>query len=249
MVDQPVTAQSPSSQISVELSSRNTGMAFQRTRLSAERTLMSVIRTALSLISFGFTITQFFVHLKTENLPAEFQRSTAAVRDQPRHFGCNDPRIRHLVSCGFYAGSAEGAAPDDRTGAHSRRKPVSGLGYLYRRSALAPGRAADDREHDIPHRAIRVNAVGPTDGRAIGVNTHGSLDPAMPFGGFKQSGWGREKGREVLELYTEVKSVGWRCERVPSIAASTRPACGQWSVEVGACHRAHMLPVLRKAER
>jgi phenylacetaldehyde dehydrogenase len=25
--------------------------------------------------------------------------------------------------------------------------------------------------------------------------------------GFKQSGWGREKGREVLELYTEVKSV------------------------------------------
>ncbi len=30
---------------------------------------------------------------------------------------------------------------------------------------------------------------------------------AMPFGGYKQSGWGREMGHEVLEAYTEVKSV------------------------------------------
>jgi len=36
---------------------------------------------------------------------------------------------------------------------------------------------------------------------------HGTLHPAMPFGGFKQSGWGREKGSEVLDLYTEVKAV------------------------------------------
>jgi phenylacetaldehyde dehydrogenase len=36
---------------------------------------------------------------------------------------------------------------------------------------------------------------------------HSSIDPALPFGGFKQSGWGREKGREVIDLYTEVKSV------------------------------------------
>ncbi len=42
---------------------------------------------------------------------------------------------------------------------------------------------------------------------SVGVNMHGTLDPAMPFGGYKQSGWGREKGREVLELYTETKAV------------------------------------------
>ena len=55
-----ITAQSQSDRISVELSSRRTGMSFQRTRLSADRTLMSVIRTSLSLISFGFTIFQIF---------------------------------------------------------------------------------------------------------------------------------------------------------------------------------------------
>ena len=39
------------------------------------------------------------------------------------------------------------------------------------------------------------------------VNCHGFVDPNMPFGGFKQSGFGREHGRVVLDLYTEVKSV------------------------------------------
>ena len=35
----------------------------------------------------------------------------------------------------------------------------------------------------------------------------GSLDNALPFGGYKQSGWGRENGREGVETYTEIKSV------------------------------------------
>ena len=60
----PVTAQSDIDRISVELSSRRTGMSFQRTRMSADRTLMSVIRTSLSLISFGFTIYQVFEKLR-----------------------------------------------------------------------------------------------------------------------------------------------------------------------------------------
>jgi phenylacetaldehyde dehydrogenase len=41
----------------------------------------------------------------------------------------------------------------------------------------------------------------------ICVNTHNYGDPAWPFGGFKQSGWGREMGKEVMEHYTETKSV------------------------------------------
>ena len=42
---------------------------------------------------------------------------------------------------------------------------------------------------------------------SIWVNCHSILDPALPFGGFKQSGLGREMGHEAIEHYTEVKSV------------------------------------------
>jgi len=38
-------------------------------------------------------------------------------------------------------------------------------------------------------------------------NCHAVIDPALPFGGFKQSGIGREQGREGIEAYTEIKTV------------------------------------------
>lgn len=41
----------------------------------------------------------------------------------------------------------------------------------------------------------------------VWVNCYNVFDAAMPFGGYKQSGWGREMGKEVLNLYTETKSV------------------------------------------
>ncbi len=41
----------------------------------------------------------------------------------------------------------------------------------------------------------------------IWVNAHGVPDPAVPFGGYKQSGWGREQGREAIDGFTELKSV------------------------------------------
>jgi phenylacetaldehyde dehydrogenase len=41
----------------------------------------------------------------------------------------------------------------------------------------------------------------------ICINTHNFGDPAWPFGGYKQSGWGREMGKEVMDHYTETKSV------------------------------------------
>jgi putative membrane protein len=74
-----ITSQSGSDRISVELSSRRTGMSFQRTRMSADRTLMSVIRTSLSLIGFGFTIFQVFEKLRDQ---AVITHAAA-----PRNFG------------------------------------------------------------------------------------------------------------------------------------------------------------------
>ncbi len=48
-------------------------------------------------------------------------------------------------------------------------------------------------------RAIRAGTVW--------VNAYNLFDAALPFGGFKESGFGREMGSAGLELYTEVKSV------------------------------------------
>ena len=41
----------------------------------------------------------------------------------------------------------------------------------------------------------------------VWINCYNIFDAALPFGGYKQSGWGREMGSEVLELYTETKAV------------------------------------------
>jgi phenylacetaldehyde dehydrogenase len=39
------------------------------------------------------------------------------------------------------------------------------------------------------------------------INCYNVFDASLPFGGYKQSGWGREMGHEVLNNYTEVKAV------------------------------------------
>jgi len=41
----------------------------------------------------------------------------------------------------------------------------------------------------------------------VWVNCYNIFDAALPFGGYRQSGWGREMGAEALELYTETKAV------------------------------------------
>jgi aldehyde dehydrogenase (NAD+)/betaine-aldehyde dehydrogenase len=42
---------------------------------------------------------------------------------------------------------------------------------------------------------------------AVGINTPFVAFPGIPFGGFKESGYGREQSLEALELYTETKAV------------------------------------------
>ena len=54
-------------------------------------------------------------------------------------------------------------------------------------------------------RAIRV-AKGIRTGN-LSVNSASSVHTEAPFGGFKQSGIGREMGMAAVQLYTEVKNV------------------------------------------
>lgn len=41
----------------------------------------------------------------------------------------------------------------------------------------------------------------------VWVNCHNAFDTALPFGGYKQSGWGRELGEGAIAEYTQSKSV------------------------------------------
>ncbi|PYS50598.1 MAG: betaine-aldehyde dehydrogenase [Acidobacteria bacterium] len=52
------------------------------------------------------------------------------------------------------------------------------------------------------HRFAREIKAG-----VVWINTFNMFNAASPFGGYKQSGYGREMGKHALELYTQVKSV------------------------------------------
>ena len=54
-------------------------------------------------------------------------------------------------------------------------------------------------------RALRVARALETG--VISVNSNSSVRVSTPFGGFKQSGFGRELGMQALEGYSEVKTV------------------------------------------
>ncbi len=58
------------------------------------------------------------------------------------------------------------------------------------------------RDISRAHRLARALKAG-----TILINSHGGSDVISPFGGYKQSGFGRELGMHSLELYTQIKSV------------------------------------------
>ena len=58
------------------------------------------------------------------------------------------------------------------------------------------------RDVSKAHRVARAIRAG-----TVWVNCYNVFDVTSPFGGYKQSGYGRELGRQSLELYTQTKSV------------------------------------------
>ncbi|GAA5506726.1 aldehyde dehydrogenase family protein [Novipirellula caenicola] len=68
----------------------------------------------------------------------------------------------------------------------------------------AYGLAAGIWTRDISkaHRFAKAVKAG-----SVWINCYSVFDAALPFGGYKQSGWGREMGHAVLENYLQTKSV------------------------------------------
>ncbi len=58
------------------------------------------------------------------------------------------------------------------------------------------------RDINKAHRFAQAIQAG-----TVWVNTYNMFDPAAPFGGYKQSGYGREMGEAVYELYTQTKTI------------------------------------------
>jgi phenylacetaldehyde dehydrogenase len=58
------------------------------------------------------------------------------------------------------------------------------------------------RDFSTAHRVAAKLRAG-----TVWINCYNVFDSALPFGGYKQSGWGREMGHQALELYTETKTV------------------------------------------
>ncbi len=57
------------------------------------------------------------------------------------------------------------------------------------------------------HRVARQLQTG-----VVWLNSYGDTDPSVPFGGVKQSGYGRECGRDSIDTYTQARSVYTRLE-------------------------------------
>jgi phenylacetaldehyde dehydrogenase len=58
------------------------------------------------------------------------------------------------------------------------------------------------RDMSVAHKLAKKLQAG-----TVSVNGSAGIDPAVPFGGFKQSGWGRENGYEGAEHFYETKTV------------------------------------------
>ena len=118
---------------------------------------------------------------------AQRQELDHGVRERPLEPNADD--IRYV------------AAPADVTGDHEARL-LGSVSHVSRLDHVSAGRVRGGpkaRQYALRDMGIRAGSVW--------VNCYQAMDPAVPFGGYKMSGYGRESGLQQLEEYLNVKAV------------------------------------------
>ena len=98
--------------------------------------------------------------------------------------------------------------PGELIQAHNSGRPLclagpSHYADVLRMELTAHGLAPDPR----PDKGRVMDLIPRIEAGTVWVNNHVPVDPNLPFGGYKQSGLGREFGRAAIEGFTEGKSV------------------------------------------
>lgn len=137
----------------------------------------------------------------------------ALAEQEGATFQCKGERPSGELACGFFLSPTivTDVQPDSRLAQEEIFGPVLAV-FSFREEeeavALANstryGLAAGVWTNDLA-RAHRLSAS--LQAGVVWINSYGNLPYTVPFGGFKDSGWGREAGREALFEYTQIKNV------------------------------------------